>query len=161
LVVMMIELDEVEWWSFDLVREALTVASGLWWRTPGEARRAFATDGPWHLMQRELAAGDYDARGGFDQSSDEALRPLPLGREEVAFRDRVSEWLGLIEQPDDRVLVILAAGYYARGYRQVPWRKVKHRLRVPRGEAGLRKRFERAVRAVAEALNAQKMGDAK
>jgi hypothetical protein len=156
----MIDLEEVEWWTFDLVREALVTALSLWRRSPGDGGSCFASDGPWHLMQREAAAGDYDARG-VDVLDALAPRPLPLGREEVGFRDRVSEWLGLIAQPADRVLVTMACGYYAAGYAQVPWRKIKHRLRAPRGEFGLRKRFERAVRAIAEGLNAQKMGDAK
>lgn len=151
----MIDLDAVDWWSFDLVREAMTEAVALWRRSPGEGRSPYATDGPWHLMQREVGAGDYDARGGFDVSSDVALRPLPLGRAEVAQRDRVSEWLVHIGKPEDRRLVVLACQYYAAGYQQVPWRKIKHRLGVPRGEFGLRKRFERAMLAVVEALNSQ------
>lgn len=150
----MVDLDAVSWWSFDLVREAMTEAVALWRRSPGDGRSPYATDGPWHLIRRELEAGDYDARGGFDSSSDVVLRPLPVSRVEIAQRDRVSEWLVHIDKPEDRRLVVMACGYYAAGYQQVPWRKIKHRMAIPRGEAGLRKRFERAVRAVAEGLNA-------
>lgn len=151
----MIDLDEVSSWTFALVRDALADAMALWRRSPGEARTPYASDGPWHLMLREMEAGDYDARGGFETSSDVVLRPLPLGREEVAYRDRVSEWLVHVTKPEDRRLLAIACGYYAAGYQQVPWRKIKHALAIPRGEAGLRKRFERAIAAIAGALNSQ------
>lgn len=150
----LMDFDTVEWWSFDLVREALLEAAALWGRSPGDGRWPFAADGPWHLMSRDASAGDYDARGGFDTSSDVAVRPLPLGREEVARRDAVSEWLGHVADPFDRRLIAAACGWYARGYAQVPWRRVKRQMGVDRGEAGLRKRFERAVGAIAMALNA-------
>jgi hypothetical protein len=149
-----IDLDAVSWWTFDLVREALVEVLDMWRRTPGDGRSPFATDGPWHLMLRELAAGDYEARGGFGSSSDVAIRPLPLGRAEVAQRDRVSEWLRYVPKPEDARLVVVACGFYARGYQQVPWRKVRRRMGVDRGEFGLRKRFERAIAAIAEGLNA-------
>lgn len=141
------------WWTFDLVREELVEVTRLWWRSPGSGSSPYAGDGPWELLLRDEAAGDYDARGGFDTSSDVVLRPRPLSREEVARRDAGSEWLRFIDKADDRRLVVLCCTFYASGYRQVPWRKVKRRMGVERGEAGLRKRFERAVSAVAQALN--------
>ena len=150
----MLDLESVDWWTFDLVRQALTETIELWRRSPGDGRSPFATDGPWHLMTRSDAAGDYDARGGFDTSSDVAMRPLPLSRAEVGQRDQVSEWLRHVGKPEDARLVVLACSYYARGYQQVPWRKIRRRMGVDRGEFGLRKRFERAVGAIAEALNA-------
>lgn len=165
----MVDLDEVSWWSFDLVREAMTEAVALWRRSPGDGRSPYATDGPWHLMLREVDAGDYDARGGFGVSSDVELRPLPLDREEVAQRDRVSEWLGFIDKEENRQVVKQALYYYAAGYQQVPWRKVRRQLALPQlVRADLKSRFDRAIRAVAEALNADllraeraKMVDAK
>lgn len=152
---MVIDLDGVSWWDFGQVRDALAEAVALWRRSPGDGRSPYATDGPWHLMLREAAAGDYDARGGFEASSEVALRPLPLGTDEVAFRDRVSEWLRFVKKPADRRLLSMVSGYYAVGYQQVPWRKIKHRLGIPRGEGMLRKRFERAVGDIAKALNAE------
>lgn len=149
----------VVWWTFDLVREALVDAMRLWHRSPGEGRWPFASDGPWHLMTRDLHAGDYDARGGFDGSSDVALHPLPLTREEVARRDAISEWLQFVPATDDRILVSLCCHYYARGYRQLPWGKIKRRMKVERGKGGLRKRFERAIGVIATDLNtAEKLG---
>lgn len=149
------DLEAVDWWTFSLVRDALADAMSLWRRSPGDGRSPFATDGPWQLMLRELSAGDYDGRGGFETSSDQDLRPLPLGRSEVAFRDRVSEWLVHVAKPEDRKLIAVACRFYAAGYQQVPWRRIKHQLAIPRGEAGLRKRFERGIAAIAGALNAE------
>lgn len=142
------------WWTFDAVRDALVDAAALWARSPGGGHWPFASDGPWHLMTRERAAGDYDARGGEGVSSDVPIRPLPLSRDEVARRDGVSEWLRAIDKPEDRRLVALACGYLARGHGRVPWGQIKRKLGVAFGKDGLRRRFERAVSQIAKALNA-------
>ena len=71
----LMDIDAVEWWTFDLVREALVETIVLWRRSPGQGRWPFASDGPWHLMSREAEKGDYDARGGLDVSTEPALRP--------------------------------------------------------------------------------------
>lgn len=150
----LIDIDVVEWWTFDLVREVLVEAAELWRRTPGEGRWPFAGDGPWHLMSRDGAAGDYDARGGFDTSSGVAVRPLPLGTEECDRRDEVSEWLRFIPEAADRRLVAVCCSFYASGSKQLPWSKIMRVLGVQRGKDGLRKRFERAIGAIATGLNA-------
>lgn len=149
----LMNIDAVEWWSFDLVREALVEATVLWRRSPGSGRWPFASDGPWHLMSRETQAGDYDARGGLDVSSDPLLRPLPLSREEVARRDAVSEWLMLVPSPDDRRLLAACLEFHARGYTQLPWERVMRVLGVRRGKDGLQKRYRASLRAIAEGLN--------
>jgi hypothetical protein len=150
----LMDIDAVEWWSFDLVREALVDAMALWRRSPGEGRWPFASDGPWHLMSRDAQAGDYDARGGFDTSSDVALRPLPLSREEVDWRDAVTEWLALVPAAADRRLLAICLDHHARGWTQLPWGRVMHAFGVTRGKDGLQKRYRLALRAIAERLNA-------
>lgn len=150
----LIDLDAVEWWTYDLVRDVLVETAALWVRSPGEGRSPFATDGPWALMLREVAAGDYDARGGFDGSSAVSLRPLPLSREDVERRDRVSEWLLLVPDAFDRRLMAECLAWYARGYRQLPWARIMRRMGVERGQEGLKKRWQRAVSAIAVSLNA-------
>lgn len=147
------ELAEPVFWTFDLVRDALAETISLWARSPGGGVSPFATDGPWKLMVRDIMAGDYDARGGDGTSSDVALRPLPLTRDQVARRDAQSEWLSFIDKPEDRRLVVAAVAYLAKGHARVPWRRIKHRLGIPFGEHGLRKRFERAISAICQALN--------
>jgi len=149
----LIDLDAVEWWTFDLVRDVLVETAALWVRSPGDGRSPFAADGPWHLMQRELDAGDYDARGGFDGSSAVSLRPLPLSREDVERRDLVSEWLLLVPDAFDRRLLAECLHWYAEGYRQLPWVRIMRRMGVRRGQEGLKKRWQRAVSAIAVALN--------
>lgn len=149
-----IDLHNVSWWTFDMVREVLVEAMTLWLRSPGDGRWPFASDGPWHLMTRELMAGDYDARGGFDSSADVELRPLPLDREDVERRDEISEWLLLVPDAFDRRLLAECLMWYARGYRQLPWQKIRRQMGVARGQYGLQKKFQRAIRAIAEGLNA-------
>jgi hypothetical protein len=147
----LMDIDAVEWWTFDLVREALVEATVLWRRSPGDGRWPFASDGPWHLMSGE--AGDYDARGGFDTSSDVAVRPMPLSREEVDQRDMVSEWVMLVPAAADRQLLALCLEFHARGYTQLPWAKIMHRMGVSRGKDGIAKRYRAALRAIAVGLN--------
>ncbi len=137
-------------WTFETVKDALVEAAELWRRSPGGGTSPFATDGPWQQMTRE--AWEYDARGG--DMEEAPIRPLPLTRAQIARRDRVSEWLGHIESEEDRRLVVVAVGYLQRGHKRVPWRKIKHRMRIRFGEDGLRKRFERALSAICNALNA-------
>jgi hypothetical protein len=152
--VALMDIDAVDWWTFDLVREALVEATVLWRRSPGEGRWPFASDGPWHLMSRDVQAGDYDARGGFDSSSDVAVRPLPLSREEVDRRDAVSEWMMMVPAAADRRLLAVCLEFHARGYTQLPWAKIMRWMGVRRGKDGLQKRYRAALRAIAEGLNA-------
>lgn len=149
----MVEKEQGEWWTFDLVRDALVETVLLWRRSPGMGASPFATDGPWQLMTRSDRAGDYDARGGLDQRVEVEPRPLPLSCEEVARRDRVSEWLGLVEKPEDRRLVVLACGWLARGRSTVPWSQVKRAMGIKRGEGALRYRFDKAISAISISLN--------
>lgn len=148
----LIDIDAVEWWTYDLVREALIEAMALWHRSPGDGRWPFATDGPWHLMSRDLQA-DYDARGGFDSSSAVELRPLPLSRAEVDWRDRVSHWILLVPDPSDRRLLSVCLDFHARGYQRLPWARIMRRLRLFRGKDGVRRRYRAALGAIASSLN--------
>lgn len=149
----LMDIEAVDWWTFDLVREALVEAAVLWRRSPGGGRWPFASDGPWHMMSREADKGDYDARGGFDSSSDVAVRPLPLSRDEVERRDMVTEWVMMVPDADDRRLLAACLSFHARGYEQLPWAKIMMAMGVRRGKDGLAKRYRAALRAIAEGLN--------
>lgn len=140
-------------WTFAAVRDALVETVVLWRRSPGDGVWPFASDGPWHLMVREIAKGDYDARGGDGTSSDVTLRPLPLTREEVAVRDRRSAWLLHIPAADDRRLVIAVCGALASGYTRPPWAKLKRRFGIRLGQGGLERRYSKAITAICECLN--------
>ena len=147
------ESDEPEFWTWDMVRDALVETAQLWRRSPGMGGSPFATDAPFHLMTREEHRGDWDARGLGGKSSDVPIRPSPLDCAEVDRRDRVSRWLGLIKDVADRRLVVMAIDQLASGRRNISWRKIRKRLGIPHGEFGLRKRFERAITEIVEALN--------
>lgn len=145
-------MSERHWWSFDDVESEMVGAIMLWRRSPGGGRWPFAGDAPWHLMQRDLAAGDYDARGG-DLSSSETPLPLtPLTRAEVARRDIVSEWIGRVAERD-RALIIHATAWLARGRSRIPWRRIKHDLAIRFGEGGLARRYERALAGLCQGIN--------
>jgi hypothetical protein len=143
-----------EWWTWEMVRDELVEVAVLWWRSPGGRGPAYATDGPWRQMTRDQAVGDYDARGGDGTSSDVAIRPLPLSCSEVDRRDRVSAWLGHVPVSDDRRLLVMAIGQLATGRSNVSWKRIRRAMGIAHGEFGLRKRYERSITAIAEALNA-------
>lgn len=147
----LMDIDGVDWWTFDLVREALIEATVLWRRSPGGGHWPFAGDGPWHLMSRD-AQSDYDARGG--DLSEVAPRPLPLSREEVDRRDRVTEWMVLVPAAGDRRLLGLCLHFHAMGYEQLPWARIMPLMGMARGKDGLQKRYRAALRAIAVGLNA-------
>ncbi|MGD9470625.1 MAG: hypothetical protein AB7G24_00840 [Novosphingobium sp.] len=142
-------------WTYVDVKAALVECAVLWLRSPGGGRWPFAADGPWCLIQRE--AWEYDARGGDGASADVPIRPLPLTRDQVALRDERSEWLLLIEDDADRRLVEMALIYLAKGRANVPWAKVKRRMGLRFGVAGLKKRFAASLSAICKSLNAAEM----
>lgn len=139
-------------WTYELAEERLVEAMACWRRAPDRERGWLHVEAIWPEITREWAAGDYDGRGYLGTSSDVPLRPLPLARAEVARMEEASEWIGrYVERDEDRTLVALALGYKASG-RRPPWRKIKHRLGIPFGEDGLRRRYERAIGAIAKGL---------
>lgn len=159
------------YWSFADVEEALVDAAELWLRTPGSgigpARGSpFAADAPWHLLTREVRA-DIDAIGLKRAEVDELLaraaegtpppRSSGLDRVEVARRDQVSAWLLLVDDEADRRLVAMGAMAQARTGRRIDWRWVQRQMGGIRGREGLRKRYNRAITAIAQALTRQRV----
>ena len=136
------------YWSWEMVEQCLVETMRLWRRSPGDGRWPFASDGPWHLVKRELYGPDVD--------KDEPVRPLPLSRADVRRRDQASGWL--LEVPErDRRLVCLALLHRARGAKQVPWGKLKRAMGIELGSDGLRRRCERGITDICKALNARKI----
>lgn len=154
----LMDIDAVEWWSFELVREALVDAVVLWQRSPKAGHAPMRSCWPVDLMVRSFERdGDYDARGGLDSASEVTVRPLPLSRGEVDQRDRVSGWMMLVPVEADRRLLGVCLEFHARGYTQLPWAKIMRELGVKRGKDGLAKRYRASLRAIAEGLNAAEM----
>ena len=145
--------DDPDWWAFADVRDRLVEGVSLWARSPGGGGWPFATDGPWQLIVRETRLGDYDARGG-DGDGDDRPRRRSLTIAEVEQRDRVSEWLAFVPEPSDRRLVVVAVTWLARGRKNVHWDKVMRQLGIKRGKGRLRQRYDRAIQAICECLNA-------
>lgn len=155
---------EINFWTFDAVQERLVEALHLWERSPGGGRWPFAGDGPWQLITRKVRMAEGMVMGmditRLLQEDDDAETRQWLGRErrrslsrdEVARRDEASEWLAFVPA-EDRELVVLALGCLAKGAKHVPWMRLRKPLGVKFGADGLRKRYSRAITAIAVALN--------
>lgn len=139
-------------WTFNQVEAALVEAVVLWWRSPGSGRGSpWASDGPWELMLRETHVGDYDASGG-DREDAPAPRPVPLSRADVARRDAITAWLDYVAERDRRLVAIAVRQMASTGHRSPGFLKIKQRYGADIGGA-LRKRYNRAIYAIAEKLN--------
>lgn len=139
------ETEEKTWWSFDLVEEQLIEMIQLWWRSPGEGRWPFASDGPWHLVDRHVFGPDVD--------KDAPVKPLPLSIAQIERRDRASAWLAMLPERDRR-LVCLALAQYAKGKTQVRWSSIRKALRLDLSSSAMIARYDRAISALCVALNA-------
>lgn len=149
--------------SFAEVQEAMIEAMELWHRSPGEGRWPFAGDGPWHLVTPDASdAGRAEFVLNAEREGNaaaEAPRRLPLSLEEVQRRDLVSEWMKLAPERDRKLLTLVLARY-ARGDRQIKWKRIREQL-IRSGEApisarGLGMRYSRAITQIARSL---KMAD--
>jgi hypothetical protein len=150
-------------WSAEEVEQRLVDALNLWRRSPGEGRWPFASDAPWHLMTRAVRAEAGTVKGmelwRVMQEDDDSEtrqwqgrdRPQPLTRDEVALRDQASEWLAIVPAADRRI-VVLALSDLVRG-RRVSWLAMRAEVGVKLGADGLRRRYTRALAAIAAHLN--------
>lgn len=137
--------DHGRFWTFEAVQERLIDAMLLWRRAPDRERGWLTVRAYWPEMRRHNHFGDY--------SDEEALpRPLPLTRAEVAEMNAVGEWLAFVPERDRR-LVALAVSKLENGASQVPWLALRKAMGVTFGAHGLRKRYSRALTAIAMALN--------
>lgn len=155
---------EGDFWTFDAVKERLTEAMRLWWRSPGGGRWPFAGDAPWHLMTRRTRIAEAGLRGMDLQrrlqaeDAEEAKRMEgreyrgPLTREDVARRDEATEWLTWIEA-DSRKVVVAACAQLAAGRTNVDWRRVKASLGVEIQPRGVYRRFSTALTVIVKRLN--------
>lgn len=145
-----------QFYSFSDVEDGLVEAARLWWRSPGGGRWPFAGDGPWHLMTRATRAGS--AIDAWRVEIDEiALKPdpapLPLTRAEIARRDAASAWLLLIPEEGDRRLVAMGVVMKAATGRRIDWVRMVKLWGAQATTDALRKRYSRAITAVARALS--------
>ena len=138
--------------SFADIEERLVQAMLIYWRNPDRERGWQQLRSGWPDVLREVSAGDYDARGGDQSSSDVAIRPAALTRLEVAEATEAFDWLDIID-PKDRKLIGLAIAALARGAKQIPWMHLRKPMGVTRGADGLRKRYERALGEVCRSVN--------
>ncbi|MGX7896880.1 hypothetical protein [Tsuneonella sp. HG222] len=146
----------------DQAEEALIACHGLWRRSPGQGKWPFAGDGPWHLIQGEVGdfAGDFsetliETEAGKQlqvRKLDTPAPRVPLDRGEVAERDRVTAWLGLVGEAERR-LVWTATGRLAAGEGRVPWGKLVRWHKLGVGPDAAARRYRLALARIVCALN--------
>lgn len=141
------------YWTYEEVQEDLVEARRLWRRAPGGGRWPFAGDGPWHLVSKETAAGDYDEKHG---NEDAEARPLPLSRAELRMMEQISEWLQYAPERD-RQLIVVVLSQLARGAKRVSWTKVQRRLDSENSSRGLGMRYSRAIAKIAQELTKRRV----
>ncbi len=138
--------------TFDDVEERLVEAMITCWRTPDRERGWLRVKSNWPEALRELSAGDYDARGGDGTSSDVELRSASQTRAEVEEMEEAFGWLKAVSE-EDRRLVALVVTQLARGRREISWLRLLKRMGQEHGADGLRKRYGRAIAAIAALRN--------
>lgn len=140
-------------YSFADVEQRLIEALLVMWRLSDREAGWLRVKARWPDIVREHEAGDYDGRGYLGNSSDIPLKPLPATRRDIALMEEALSWV-LAAKPDDRKLIALAIGALAKGEKRVPWMKLLRPMGLKLGAHGLRKRYERSMRAVVKAANA-------
>lgn len=130
--------------SFDDLEARLVEAVQLQWRTEG-GRWPFASDGPWHLIRKEV--WDWDAR------DPKPMPRIPLSRSELARLNEAMGWLAMVAGDFERRLIVAAITRLAKGDKQVPWRRLLKAMGLTHGSDGLRMRYGRAMTALVNRLN--------
>lgn len=151
--------------TFRDVEDRLVEAAELWLRTPADqgfnlfGRSCFATDAPWHLLTKrarvdceaELVGIEYrDGREAVARGTS-ASRVMGLTSAEVDRRDSGTALLAMVAEVD-RPLVVAAVMQQARTGRRVDWSAMLPVAGKERGKEGVRKRYMRALEAVAARL---------
>lgn len=136
------------------VEERLVEAMCLWRRAPDRERGWLNVRAYWPDIRRaefiRIVGNELD----WPEEKPEARTP-PLSRAEVAAMTEASDWLALVDERD-RKLVALAVSYLAKGHARVPWLRIKRLVGVAFGADGLRKRYGRALTAIANEVNRRK-----
>jgi hypothetical protein len=142
-------------WTFDDVEERLIEAWGFLRRMPdreaGWLRPSIMSLWQQVSMTAEERAAAYQIDGD-DYDRDVLPRPPGLRSVEVDRMEEALNWLRHVPERDRR-LVGFAIERLERGEARVPWRDLMRPMGVVRGEHGLRKRYSRAIAAIAGALN--------
>ncbi|WP_244501369.1 hypothetical protein [Sphingomonas gellani] len=137
--------------TFTDVEDRLVEALLTCWRCPDRERGWQQLRSAWPEVAAEARASDYD--GGKDageQRIDAVLRLASQTRADIAEMEEAFGWLDAID-PADRKLIGLAVAELARGKREVSWVGLLARMGLSHGAEGLRKRYSRAITAIAAA----------
>lgn len=133
--------------TFTGLEDRLVEALCICWRDADRARGWQHVKSAWPEIMREAHLGDY-----VEPSSDAAIRPAALTRQDVAEMEEAFDWLNAAD-PTDRKLIGLAINQLARGKREISWIAMLPVMGLPRGAEGLRMRYGRAMTAICNAVN--------
>jgi hypothetical protein len=138
----------------EAMEEALVELRDLEWRAPGEGRSPFASDGPWHLAQREWGdiAGVYSETLMQDQAGKvvrawklDSPRPrTPLRMAEVDRLEQLRGWLLLLPEAMDRRIIWAASFHLWRG-EPMDWAGMKRAIAYPHSRQRLARRYREAL----------------
>jgi hypothetical protein len=110
-----------------------------------------ASDGPWGEMQLGFADRYNvfdDARAAGAVIERAVFNPAP-DRDMIARAEQAGRWLALIPDDGDRRLVVLAVEALGKGAACVPWTRLLARMGLTMGAAGLARRYDRVMKALA------------
>lgn len=134
------------------LEDRLVEALRICWRDTDRARGWQHVKSAWPEIMREAVLGDY-----VEPSSDAAIRPAALTRQDVAEMEEAFGWLDAVD-PADRKLIGMAINQLARGKREVSWVAMLPQMDLTRGAEGLRMRYGRAMTAICKAVNGGNAG---
>ncbi|UYY77781.1 hypothetical protein [Sphingomonas sp. R1] len=131
--------------TFDDLQEALVEAVTIYRRAFVRGAWPFAGDGPWHLFRHE--AGDH---GAYDAAR---MPKVPPSRAELGEMQQRLDWLRLVSDDDDRVLVVRAIEALANGASRVPWSRLVQAKARWRTADALSYRYRKVLAVLVKRVN--------
>lgn len=138
-------------WTFEAVEERLVAALIVARRVPDREASWLRVKACWPDIVRATWLGDYGGEG-VDGVSEARVRPVPLGRADIAAMTEAERWLGRYLDERDRVLVGLALGWMAAG-RRVGWKRIGRIMGEAVTPPALKRRYTMAIARIACGLN--------
>ena len=142
---------------------SMRMVDGCEVRRPREQRdflssgRETATDGPWALYKPAFSERYDPHADGAARAVYQAVRMPRPDRAMIARAEEAAGWMALVDDAQDRRLVLLAIGALASGRRVVPWGKLLRAMGLERGKWGLSRRYGRALTSIKSGLQPTEM----
>lgn len=147
-----------EGWTFGAVEERLVEAIGFLRRLPDQERgwlNGAGTMSLWRQASATLGMTAIEYVGYMHADRDVAPRLPGLTVAQVGRMEEALEWTTALPA-DDRRILGLGIGQLASGSSRISWDVVMRIMGKNRGKDGVRKRYSRAIAAIAGNLNSQR-----